>query len=409
MAKKRANGEGSITRRESGSWRAQIVINNKRLTFGAKTREECKVWLSKMQEQVGQGLTYEVSRQTIREFIQIWFESAQTTIRQKTAQQYALMIKSRIIPGLGDVRLVELRLDQVDRFYAGLIAKGVGPQMVCYVHRVLHRALQKAVKLGYLSRNPAHGATLPRIHRPEMSVFEESQVSQFLVAVHGTRNEALYQLAIATGMRQGELLGLKWSDIDWKRGLIYVRRQVYRVTGKGFVFEEPKTNSGRRIIFIGQSVLQSLSEHYQRQELEKVYYKDWQDNGLVFPSTAGTPMDQRNLLRDYAAALKLAGLEKIRFHDLRHTAASLMISHDIPINVVSRMLGHSRPSVTLDIYAHVYAGKQEEAARLMAELVSPVVVQLPSDAIPDSRFKDQKRLHPVAPESKDLPVRKAFT
>ena len=120
-------------------------------------------------------------------------------------------------------------------------------------------------------------------------------------------------------------------------------------------------------------------------------------------------MDQRNLLRDYAAALKLAGLEKIRFHDLRHTAASLMISHDIPINVVSRMLGHSRPSVTLDIYAHVYAGKQEEAARLMAELVSPVIVDLPSDASPGTRVRDQKRLHPVAPESKDLPVRKALT
>jgi len=409
MAKKRANGDGSISHRDSGSWRAQIVIQGKRITFGAKTREECKNWLTQMQKQARQGLTYGVSRQTMQEYILAWFETAQTALREKTVDQYKRMIRTRIIPGLGSIRLVDLRLEHVERFYADMIQHQAGPQMVRYIHRVLHRALEKAVKQGYIPRNPAHGAILPRIHRPEMSVLEESQVSQFLVTVHGTRNEALYQMAIATGMRQGELLGLKWADIDWNRGLVYVRRQVYRVTGKGFLFNEPKTNAGRRIVFIGENVLKSLAEHHQRQNLEISHQKNWQDSDLIFPSTIGTPMDSRNLLREYYAALNQAGLPKIRFHDLRHTAASLLISHDIPINVVSRMLGHSRPSVTLDIYAHVYAGRQEEAAQIMSALVSPVLLDLPMETNPPRDSDHSKRLHPVAPDEKDLPVRKVLT
>jgi integrase len=198
------------------------------------------------------------------------------------------------------------------------------------------------------------------------------------VAAKGNRNEALYLLAIAIGMRQGGLLGLKWTDIDWKKGLIFVRRQVQRVPGQGFVFDEPKTRAGRRTVKVGQNVLYSLSAHHERQKLEiAVAGERWQELDLVFSSTIGTPMDQSNVLKDYYATLKRAGLSRIRFHDLRHTAASLMISHDIPINVVSKILGHSKPSVTLDIYAHVYSSRQDEAAQLMDELVTPVQIEFP--------------------------------
>jgi integrase len=255
---------------------------------------------------------------------------------------------------------------------------------------VFLRALEKAARSGMLPRIPAYGATLPRTVQPEMSALEESQVSQLLVAANGTRHEALYRLAIATGMRQGELLGLKWTDIEWKKGVINVQRQVQRVPGKGFIFDDPKTLAGRRSVRVGQNVLQSLAQHKERQELEIFYAGErWQAFDLVFPSTFGTPLDQRNLLRDYYATLKMAGLPRIRFHDLRHTAASLLISHETPINVVSAMLGHSKPSVTLDIYAHVYSGRQEQAAALMDELVSPVAVDFGKESFNNAKSTEK--------------------
>ena len=363
MAKKRVNGEGSISRLPSGTWRAQVVVDGRRLSHTAKLRDECTLWVRQTLNQVDQGFTYSANRQTVAEYLREWFQLAQPALKPKTAHQYQQYIEKRIIPKLGNVHLSDLRLDRVERFYADLINEGAGARSVRYIHRVLHRALEKAATSGQLPRNPAHGASLPRVVQPEMSALEESQVSQFLVTANGTRYEALYRLAIATGMRQGELLGLKWPDIDWNKGVIHVRRQVQRVTGKGFIFDEPKTRAGRRSVRVGQNVLQSLAQHKQRQELEIFYAGDrWHANDLVFPSTTGTPLDQRNLLRDYYAILKLAGLPRIRFHDLRHTAASLLISHETPINVVSAMLGHSKPSVTLDIYAHVYSGRQEQAA-----------------------------------------------
>jgi integrase len=378
MAKKRANGEGSIFRRRNGSWRAQLSLNSKRLTFGSKNREECQAWLRKMQNQVDQGFTYKVSQMTVESFITEWFSTARNALREKIAPQYDRLIQTRIIPHLGKILLVNLHLDRVDRFYADLGNEKVGKRSIRYVHSVLHRAMEKAVKMNYILRNPAHGATLPRIQHFEMQVLDESQVLQFTIAAKDSRNEALYLLAITTGMRQGELFGLKWLDIEWNKEIIHIRRQVQRVPKRGLIFNEPKTHAGRRTIRLGQNVLQALRGHKERQIVEKAVAGNyWQDLDLVFPSTRGTPMDQSNLLKDYYNTLKRAGLPRIRFHDLRHTAASLMISHDIPINVVSKILGHSKPSVTLDIYAHVYTGRQDEAAQLMDDLVTSIPVKIP--------------------------------
>jgi hypothetical protein len=174
MAKKRANGEGSIFRCHSGSWRAQISLNGKRLTFGSKSRDECQAWLRKMQNQVELGFTFDISRMTVESFMTEWFATARTALRAKTAQQYEHMIQTRIIPHLGKIRLVDLRLDRVDRFYADLEKGLVGRRSIRYVHQVLHRGMEKAVKMGYILRNPAHGATLPRIRQVEMSVLEET-------------------------------------------------------------------------------------------------------------------------------------------------------------------------------------------------------------------------------------------
>jgi len=181
-------------------------------------------------------------------------------------------------------------------------------------------------------------------------------------------------MAITTGMRQGELLGLKWIDVDGAASQLHIRRKVQRIPKKGFVFSPPKTQVGIRLIQLGPETMRQLIEHRQRQDAERSVV-DWVEHDLVFPSLMGNPTDQRNLIRFFKRLLKRAGLPDIRFHDLRHTAATLMLLNGIPLIVVSRRLGHSKPSVTLDIYGHYIPGMQQEAASLMDELVTPIATK----------------------------------
>ena len=279
------------------------------------------------------------------------------------------------------MKLKDLRLDNLEEFYASLLTAGVGVRTVRLVHGVLHRSLEKAVRYGLVMRNPVQGAALPRYRHAEMMVLDETQVSQLLVSVIGCRNEALYHLAVTTGMRQGEIFGLKWSDLQWVSGRLYVQRQVQQVRGKTWDTVEPKTRSGKRVIKLGEGTLQKLREHKERQDVERKVAGDlWQDLDFIFSSSVGTPIDASNLRLEFHKVLDRAGLPKIRFHDLRHTAASLMLNHGIPVIVVSKMLGHSKPTITMDIYGHLYNEMQDEAAKLMDDLVTPVLVNLDEKA-----------------------------
>jgi len=375
---RRSNNEGSITKRPNGTWRAQVSIDGKRISHNGNTKAECQRWLRKMIEQIEQGLTYAGSQMTLEEFLSKWILTVRTSLRPKTAHQYEQLINRYILPALGKLKVKDLRPEIVDDFYQKQLKAEVGVRTVKYIHSVLHAGLEKAVKLGLIGRNPVDGATPPRLVNKEMQVLDESQVTQFLLGVQGDRNEALFHLAIKTGMRQGELLGLKWIDLDWVSGYLQVRRQVQRIDGKGFVFCEPKTRAGRRTIELGETMLQTLREHFNGQRLEKlVVGTRWQENDLIFPSTIGTPLDLRNLLRDFKEILEKVDLPDIRFHDLRHTAASIMLKHNIPVVTVSRILGHSKPSVTLDVYGHLIPGMQSVAAKIMDEVITPIKVSIP--------------------------------
>jgi len=188
---------------------------------------------------------------------------------------------------------------------------------------------------------------------------------------------ALYHLAVVTGMRQGELFGLKWSDLKWSSGILYIQRQVQRVPGQSWKFIEPKTKAGRRPVKLGEGTLQIFGEHQERQHLRMTLIGDrWQEYDLVLPSSVGTPLHPSNLHKDFFGVLEAAGIPRIRFHDLRHTAASLMLNHGILVIVVSKILGHAKPSTTLDIYGHLIHEMQAEAARIMDELLTPIRVEM---------------------------------
>ena len=274
----------------------------------------------------------------------------------------------------------DLNLARIEKFYSDLIQSGVGTRTIRICHNILHKSLEKAVRYGYVTHNPAHGAALPRYTHSEMQVLDQAQVGQFLVAAQSSPYRALYHMAITTGMRQGELFGLKWSDLQWLTGTLHIQRQVQRVPGQGWSFVEPKTRAGRRTIVIGEGALQVLREHRVHQaELKEKVGDCWQENDLIFPNTVGAPCDPSNMRKDFNQTLTRAGLSKIRFHDLRHTAASLLLNNKVPVIVVSNMLGHSKPSITLDIYGHLYHESQGEAAEIMDKLVTPILVQLPQE------------------------------
>ncbi len=378
MTKKiRGRNEGSLHQRPNGTWRAQISLGGKRINFGAKSKTECQNWLRQMQTQVDQGYNHQGGKITLAVYLEQWLETNKTTLRDKTAHQYGQIISKHIIPNIGSIQLKDLQLTKVELFYARLIQAGVGIRTVRLTHAVLHKSLEKAVRYGLVVRNPSHGAALPRQKQSEMQVLDESQATQFLVAAHGSYYAALYYLAVHTGMREGELFGLKWSDLQWNSGTLYVQRQVQKVPGQVWSFVEPKTRAGRRPIKLGEGTLHVLRLHKNYQEDQKsLTGSRWQDNNLIFPSRAGTPGDPSNLRVDFMRVLEKAGLPKIRFHDLRHTAASLMLNHGVPVIVVSKILGHAKPSITLDVYGHLYHEMQVEAARIMDELITPIQVDI---------------------------------
>jgi integrase len=228
------------------------------------------------------------------------------------------------------------------------------------------------MRKGKGGRNPAHGATLPKPAHKEMAILNEQQIGAFLMAASTSRYRALYHLALATGMRFSELRGLSWSDVGWIKGTITVRRQIQDLPREGSVVGAPKTHSGTRTILLGENTLNELRAQRERTVAETKACEDWQSTDLIFPSSAGTPFSKTNVQRDFIRVLKLANVPRIRFHDPRHTAASLMLNHGVPALIVSKILGRANPSVTLMVYAHSMLEMQTMAASIMDEIMTPI-------------------------------------
>jgi len=375
MARKRGNNECSIFRKKNGSWRAQVSIDGRRLSFTGKTKKECQDWIKKTLGQVDDGMTFASTQITLEEYLMGWIASKRSSIRHTTWNQYKWVIDRYIIPQLGHFKIHGLRPHDIQVVYDRLLGEGTGAYTVLKVHTVLHGALDRAVRLGSIPSNPTSLAIPPKEPTHEMQFYDESQVNQMLVTAHGHYLEPILHLAVTTGMRQMELLGLKWTDLDWVNQSIKIERQLARPTGEGIQFTQPKTKFGKRTVVLGSGSIQVLRDHYERQNRARQKAADlWVEHGLIFTTRYGTPHHPRNILRDFKLLAERAGLPIIRFHDLRHTAASLMLNHGIPVIVVSRMLGHAKPSITLDVYGHLLPSMQIEAAEKIDVLITPVAL-----------------------------------
>jgi integrase len=380
MPKRRGNQEGSIHQREDGRWRAQITLEGRRLSFSAKTRKECADWVKKTQGQIDGGLSYAGASMKFNTFIGIYLTHVKENRRTKTHIQYQDIADRFILPEFGEILLRDLQPLRIENYLNSLRKNGTGDRTTQLVYGIMHAALASALKKGLIGRNPLDAVEKPKVRSPRRKVIMDStQVQQFLVAAESSRFPALYHLAIATGMREGELLGLRWLDIDWRKNCLKVQQQVQRVPGVGLVFTSPKTEAGIRTIALGQKTIQKLIDHRNRQQEDRLIYgKNWQDSGLVFTSTKGTAIDPQNLIKDFKKTLQAAGLPDMRFHDLRHTSITLLLNEvGAPVKEAQRRAGHTRPSTTMDIYGGEVTSKMDEVvAQGLDDLISPIPVDM---------------------------------
>ncbi len=377
MARRRAKNEGTLYRRKDGLWCAQVSLDGRRLTKYARSQLECRDWIKEMLAKIESGLTYNGTQVTLGSFLTTWLNGKGISRRERTVFQYRKIIENYILPSLGKMRIQDIRPAHILHIYSQLQESGTGARTMQLVHTVLHNAFSQAVRQGVILRNPADAVERPRWEPKEFRTFTEDQTRQFLLAAAGHRYEVLFYLALTTGMREGELLGLKWSDVDWGKGVLNIQRQLQRIEHKGLFLLPPKTKSGIRQIKLGQGMLDRLAEHRERQERERQEAGSrWQENDLIFPSSTGRLFEGHRIYDEFKELLVKAGLPDMRFHDLRHTALSLLMDMGIAVTTVQQMAGHSKASVTTDIYGHAMSKSQEKAVEQMEELVTPVAVEL---------------------------------
>ena len=371
MAKKRGHGEGSMYKRKDGFWVAALMLQGHRLVKYFKTQREARDWLQETRVQVQNGLTLAAAQITVASFLRKWLTNYQDSIRPKTYQQYRQIINQYLVPGIGTVKLKDLRPDQIQTFYTQQSREGKSLRTILLIHSVLHRSLNQALRWGLVGRNPAQAVNRPRLRKKEMHTLDENQVRILLETARGSRWEMLFWMAVTTGLREGELLGLKWSDLDWVTRRLSVQRQLQRLKDRGLVFSSPKSQAGERAVLLSMDTIKRLRGHHVVQYYEKLFAENrWQENDLIFPSTVGTPLDPRNLIRNFKAILRQAELPDIRFHDLRHTAATLMLQQGIHPKVVQERLGHADIALTLNTYSHVLPDIQEEAVQKMDRVLA---------------------------------------
>lgn len=373
---KRGNGEGSITRRKDGLYMARYTVQTatgaKRKTLYGKTRGEVSEKLTKAMADRDGGLVLEGENQTLSEFLDRWLNgTVKGSVKPSTFEGYERMIRNHLKPEMGHRKLKSLAPDHVQYFYQKKLEAGLAPGTVRLMHGILHGALDQAVKCGSVSRNVCKAVTPPKPNPEEIKPLDAENAKRLLGAAGRDRLEALYVLAVTAGLRVGELLGLKWEDLDLgEAGVLRVRRTRSQAR-TGPTFTTPKNGKGRNIRLTRQAI-EALKAHKATQNAERLKAGSlWQDNDLIFCTHAGRALDFRNLATaSFKPLLKRASIPDIRFHDLRHTCATLLLSRGHHPKLVQDLLGHASVAMTLDRYSHVLPGMGDQTAAAMEAALS---------------------------------------
>jgi integrase len=364
--KSRANGDGDVFPRKNKSGKitsyrgAYVGPDGKRRYVSGKNKEEVRKALREARSGADQGIVFDAGSLRVGEYLDRWLsESVRDTARQRTYERYESIVRVHIKPAFGRLKLKSLTPNHVRALYRTKLDSGLAPRTVNYVHTTLHKALKDAVGDGLVPRNAA-SVKAPRPEKPEIRPLSTDQARKLIATAHdaGDRFEALYVLALHCGLREGELLGLSWDDVDFSgsTATVHVRRTLSE-TRTGHKFEKPKNGKGRSVK-CSQKATEALRSHRARQGEERLRMGSlWQDNGLVFPTTVGTTMSGTNLLgRHFKPLLTRAELPAIRLHDLRHTCATILLMAGKHPKYVQELLGHASINITLDTYSHVIEG-----------------------------------------------------
>jgi integrase len=311
---------------------------------------------------------------TLNEYLNKWLETAaKQRLSERVFADYKYLLDLYVRGRIGNKRITDLRAMDIQMLYAEMQEKGLSARTVRYTNAVLSSALKQAVKWGVIVRNPASLVELPKIQRKEMQALSTEDAIKFLEAAAEDRYSVLFSLALITGMRPEEYLGLQWKDIDLQNGVITVQRAVIERNKIGWYFSEPKTARSRRSIPIPQSLSQALTIHRHKQLEERLKAgASYQNYDLVFATGEGTPLLRRNIVRrHFKPILKRAGLpESLRLYDLRHSCATLLLAANENPKVVGERLGHASIRMTMDVYSHVLPTMQRAASDKLEILLS---------------------------------------
>ena len=386
--------------RKNQRWYVQVDVpagpngkRRRRSVGGFRTKREAKAAEAEALRRIRDGVLVEPSRLTVGAYLtELWLPSMASQVRATTLGGYRHNVRAYIVPRLGDIPLQRLSTARVGAFYGELVASGgqkgrpLSPKTVRYVHTTLRRALRDAVADGLVVRNVAAQTRPPRARRVEMHTWTAAEVGAFLASVREDRLYAAWLLLATLGLRRGELLGLRWPDVDLTSGRIAIRNTLVMVDGKP-AMAEPKTAKGRRSLTLAPQVLEAVRVHRAHQAAERLSWgADYTDSGLVVTTEDGRPMHPESLSSLFVRQAKRAGLSPIRLHDLRHSVASILLAKGVHPKVVSEQLGHATIALTLDTYSHVIPSLQQEAAGVIAAAVLD-----PATTPPEAASKGQVR------------------
>lgn len=360
---------GNIRQRAKGTWTIQVYLGEDSVTGKKRylsrtvkgSKKEAELALAKLVQAVESGLDFDATRLTVEEFAERWLANVKPRIRPKTYDRYSEIFRLHVVPVIGRIRLDKLQPLHLERVYEEIFKKGRSTQTVLHVHRLLYTALRQAVAWQLLTRNVADAVTAPRPEPRDVEPLTKEGVLTLLSVVRGTELEVPTVLSLGTGLRMGEVLGLRWKDVDLDEGRARVVQTIQQ-TSEGPKIVPPKTHRSRRIVLLPMFVVQTLKRHKANQaERRLALGATWVDHDLVVERGDGQPILTRVLSRRFSTAARRAGLE-LTFHGLRHGHATLMLAAGVNLKVVSERLGHSTIGITADLYTHVAEEVHRQAA-----------------------------------------------
>jgi integrase len=381
MASRRGHGEGSISRRKDGRWEARIEQGweggkRRRKSVFTRTRAEAAEQLHIAIEARKRGVVITGRQQTVQQFLEAWLRDvAKPKVRADTYRSYEGIVRLHLVPDLGRIQLSKLQPQHVQELLVRKTKAGLSARSVKTICTVLGGALQQALRWGLVERNVARLAVSPRVPRYEAGFLSATEARHLLAVARdeseAARLGALYTVALALGLRQGEICGLRWVDVDFDhRGsqgepqpTLAVNHQLKRIAGK-LALMPPKSEHSRRVLALPSQLAQALADHRQAQILERLSVgPEWTDSGHVFTTPTGAPLDPSTLRKAFKRLLVAAELPPVRFHDLRHSAASLLLAQGVPMRSIMETLGHSQIGITMNLYAHLAPELRRDVAQ----------------------------------------------